>query len=68
MTDSSRSHSHSRRENVWRISLMTIRVLSQPIHSILIAEIEIGDTQDFHIEITTERGATYVEASAFDAD
>lgn len=34
----------------------------------LIAEIEIGDTQDFHIEITTERGATYVEASAFDAD
>lgn len=27
----------------------------------LIAEIEIGDIQDFHIEITTERGATYVE-------
>lgn len=34
----------------------------------LIAEIEIGDIQDFHIEITTERGVTYVEAPAFDAE
>ncbi len=34
----------------------------------LIAEIEIGDIQDFHIEITTERGATYVEASILDEE
>lgn len=34
----------------------------------LIAEIEIGDIQDFHIEITTERGATYVEPSILDEE